>query len=64
VEIDCHMLAECGQSGVSERKVCEWVGRFKLGKTRVADERRSGRPSTPRTQGICRDYRRQTDNGV
>jgi len=46
VEIHCHMLAQHGQSIMSQRKVYEWVERFKLGRTRVTDEGRSGRPST------------------
>jgi len=44
VEIHCRMLAQYGQSTVSQRKVCEWVERFKSGQTRVIDECRSGRP--------------------
>ena len=35
---------------MSQRKVYEWVERFKSGRTRVTDEGRSGRPSTSRTQ--------------
>jgi len=35
---------------MSQRKVYEWVERFKSGRTRVTDESRSGRPSTSRTQ--------------
>ena len=46
VEIHRHMLAQYGQSTMSQRKVCEWVERFKSGRTRVTDEGRSGRPST------------------
>ena len=46
VEIHRHMLAQYGQSTMSQRKVCEWVERFKSGRTRVTDGGRSGRPST------------------
>jgi len=49
VGIHCRMLAQYGQSTVSQRKVYEWVERFKSGRTRVADEGRSGRPSTSRS---------------
>ena len=42
VEIHRHMLTEYGQSTMSQRKVYEWVERFKSGRTRVTDEGRSG----------------------
>jgi len=38
VEIDRRMLAQYGQSTMSQRKVYEWVERFKSGRTRVADD--------------------------
>ena len=50
VEIHRHMLAQYGQSTMSQQKVYEWVERFKSGRTRVTDEARSGRPSTSCTQ--------------
>jgi len=50
VEIHRRMLAQYGQSTVSQRKVYEWVERFKSGRTRVTDEGRSGRPSTSRSR--------------
>ena len=50
VKIDRRMLGQYGQSTMSQRKVYEWVERFKSGRTRVTDEGRSGRPSTSRTQ--------------
>jgi len=50
VEIHCHMLAEYGQSTMGQRKVYEWVERFKSGRTHVTDEGPSGRPSTSRSQ--------------
>jgi len=50
VEIHCRMLAQYGQSTMSQRKFYEWVERFKSGRTRVTDEGRSGRPSTSCTQ--------------
>jgi len=34
---------------MSQQKVCEWVERFKSGRTRFTDGR-SGRPSTSHTQ--------------
>jgi len=43
------MLAQYGQSTMSQQKVYEWVERFKSGRTRVTDEGRSGRPSTSRS---------------
>ena len=46
VEIHRHMLAQYGQSTMSQRKVYEWVEGFKSGRTRVTDKGRSGRPST------------------
>jgi len=50
VEIHRHMLAQYGQSTMSQRQVYEWVERFKSGRKRVTDEERSGRPSTSGTQ--------------
>jgi len=50
VEIHRRMLAQYGQSTMSERKVYEWVERFKSGRTRVTGKGRSGRPLTSRTQ--------------
>jgi len=44
------MLAQYGQSTMSQRKVYEWVESFKSGRTRVTDEGRSGRPSTLRSR--------------
>ena len=48
VEIHRRMLAQYGQSTMSQRKVYEWVERFKSSRTRVTDEGRSGRPPTSR----------------
>jgi hypothetical protein len=50
VEIHRLMLAEYRQSTVSERKVYEWVERFKSGRRRVTDEGHSGRPLTSRSR--------------
>jgi len=36
VEIHRRMLAQYGQSTMSQRKVYEWVERFKSGRTRCA----------------------------
>ena len=49
-EIHRRVLAQYGQSTVSQRKIYEWVERFKSGRTRVTDEGRSGRPSTSRSR--------------
>jgi len=46
MEIHCRILAQYGQSTMSQRKVYEWVERFKSHRPRVTDEGRSGRPST------------------
>jgi len=48
VEIHRHMLAQYGQSTMSQGKVYEWVERFKSGGTRVTDEGRYGQPSASR----------------
>ena len=65
------MLAQYGQSTKSQRKVYEWVERFKSGRTRVTDEGRSGRPSTSCTQdhidradAMIREHRRITVSKV
>jgi len=50
VEIHRRMLTQYGQSTTSQRKVYEWVERFKSGRTHVIDEGRSGRPSTSRSR--------------
>jgi len=50
VEIHRRMLAQYGQSTMSQRKVYELVERFKSDRTHVTDESRSGRPSTSRAQ--------------
>jgi len=50
MEIHRRMLAQYGQSTMSQRNVYEWVERFKSGRTRVTDEGRPGRPSTSRSR--------------
>jgi len=50
VEIHRRMLAQYGQSTMSQRKVYEWVEMFKSGRTCVTDEGCSGRPSTSRSR--------------
>jgi len=50
VEIHRRMLAQYGQSTMSQRKVYEWVEKFKSGRTRVTDEGRCGRTSTSRSR--------------
>jgi len=50
VEIHRRFLAQYEQSIMSQRKVYEWVERFKSCRTRVTDEGRSGRPSTSCTK--------------
>jgi len=64
VEIHCCMLAQYGQSTMNQRKVYEWVERFKSGRTRVTDEGRSGRPSTSRSRNAPspQEYRNQLND--
>jgi len=50
VEIHRRMLVEYGQSTMSQRKVYEWVERFKSGRKHVTDEGRSDRPLTSRSR--------------
>ena len=50
VEIHRRVLAQYGQSTMSQRKVYGWTERFKSGRTRVTDEGRSGLPSTSRSR--------------
>ena len=50
VEIHRRKLAQYGQSTMSQRKVYEWVERFKSGRTRVTDEGRSGQSSSSRSR--------------
>jgi len=50
VEIHRRMLAQYGQSTMSQRKVYEWVEMFKSCRTRFTDEGRSGRLSTSRSR--------------
>ena len=50
VEIHRCMLAQYGQSTMSQRKVYEWVESFKSDRTRVNDGGRSGRPSKSRSR--------------
>ena len=50
MEIHSHMLVQYGQSTMNQRKVYEWVEKFKSGRTRVTDEGRSSRPSTSRSR--------------
>jgi len=59
VEIHRRMLAQSGQNTMRQRKVYEWVERFKSGRTCVIDEGRSGRPSTPssRKASFPQEYR-------
>jgi len=59
VEIHRRMLAEYGQSTMSQQKVYEWVKRFKSGQTCATDEGLSGRPSTlhSRKASSLQEYR-------
>ena len=59
VEIHCRVFAQYGQSTMSQRKVCEWVERFKSGRTRVTDGGRSGRPSISSSRKLL--LRRNTE---
>jgi len=49
VEIHRRKLAQYGQNTMSQRKVYEWVERFKSGRKRVTVEGRSGRSLTSRS---------------
>ena len=64
LEIHCCMLAQYGQSTVSQRKVYEWMERFKSGRTCVTDEGRYGRPSTSRSRKASspQEYRNQMND--
>jgi transposase len=48
-EIHRRMLAQYGARTMHQRKIYEWIGRFKEGRTSVTDESRPGCPSTTRT---------------
>jgi hypothetical protein len=63
VEIHLHTLVPYGLSTMSQRKVYEWVERFKLGQTCVTDEGGSGRPSTSHTSRAAKKLllRRNTE---
>ena len=50
MEIHRRMLAQYGQSTMSQRNVYEWAERFKSGRKSGTDEGRSGRPSTSRSR--------------
>jgi len=62
VEIHHRMLAQYGQSTMSQQKVYEWVERFKSSRTCVTDEGHSGRPSTSRSQKAPQEYRNQLND--
>jgi transposase len=49
VEIHRRMLAQYGACTMHQRKIYEWIERFKEGRISVTDESRPGRPSTSRT---------------
>jgi transposase len=46
VEIHRQMLAQYGAHTMHQRKMYEWIERFKEGRISVTDESRSGRPAT------------------
>jgi transposase len=48
-EIHRRMLAEYGACTMHQRRIYEWIERFKEGRTSVTDESRPGRLSTSRT---------------
>jgi len=64
VEIHRRMLAQYGQSTMSQRKVYEWVEIFKSVRTRVIDKGHSGRPSTSRSRKASspQEYRNYSKN--
>jgi hypothetical protein len=48
-EIHCWMLAQYGACTMHQRKIYEWIERFKEGRTSVTDENQPGRLSASRT---------------
>jgi hypothetical protein len=50
VEIIRPMQAQYGDNCLSRSKIYEWLDHFKKGRTSVCDKKRSGRPSTSRTE--------------
>jgi transposase len=48
-KIHRRMLAQYGVRTMHERKLYEWIERFKEGRTSVTDESRCGHPPTSRT---------------
>jgi hypothetical protein len=48
-ELHCWILAQYGARTMLQRKIYEWIERFKEGRTSVMDESRPGHPSTSRT---------------
>jgi transposase len=66
-EIHRRMLAQYGARTMHQRKIYEWIERFKEGRTNVTDESRPGRPSTShmdqhiqRVDALIREDRRRT----
>ena len=60
VEIHRRMLAQYGQSTMNQRKIYEWVERFKLGRTHVTDEGHSGQPSTSHSRKLLLHRNKET----
>jgi hypothetical protein len=50
VEIIRRMQAQYGDNCLLRSKIYEWIDHFKKRRTSVCDEKRSGRPSTSRTE--------------
>ncbi|KYO21352.1 histone-lysine N-methyltransferase SETMAR [Alligator mississippiensis] len=49
-EIHRRIVAQYGKNCLAQRKVYEWVEKFKHGRTSVVDEPRAGRPNTATTE--------------
>uniref|UniRef100_A0A7M4EMQ5 Mos1 transposase HTH domain-containing protein n=1 Tax=Crocodylus porosus TaxID=8502 RepID=A0A7M4EMQ5_CROPO len=49
-EIHRRIVAQYGENCLAQRKVYEWVEKFKHGRTSVVDEPRTGRPNTATTE--------------
>ena len=64
VEIHRRILAQYGQTTMSQLKVYEWVESFKSCRTSVTDEGRSGRQSTSRSRKASspQEYRNQLND--
>ena len=65
-EIHCELTNVYGSSAPSYAQVKFWVGKFKRGRTSLADKTRSGRPSDATNEEMCNKVRDlvYSDRGV